>query len=67
MGEDGVDDMEYAAVNKAVAKATMNDKERGERFCGTRVQVGYYNVNSNGDLSCPNCRERERRRIAPVP
>ena len=28
-------------------------------FCGTRVQVGYYNGNPNGDLSCPNCRERE--------
>ena len=28
-------------------------------FCGTRVQVGYYNGNPNGDLSCPNCGERE--------
>ena len=26
-------------------------------FRGTRVQVGYYNGNPNGDVSCPNCGE----------
>ena len=29
-------------------------------FCGTRVQVGYYNGNPNCDVSCPNCGEREQ-------
>ena len=28
-------------------------------FCGTIFQVGYYNGNPNGDLSCPNCGEGE--------
>ena len=57
------DEMDWNRLHRALGNKPEGYKtwlaKQYTDFCGTRVQVGYYNGNPNGDASCPNCGERE--------
>ena len=57
------DEVDWKALDKTLRGKNQGFKiwlaKQHSGFCGTRVQVGYYSGETDPDVKCPNCGERE--------
>ena len=57
------DEVDWRSLEKTLKKKNQGFKfwlaKQHSGFCGTKVQVGYYSGESEPDVKCPNCGERE--------
>ena len=57
------DEVDWKALDNTLRRKNQGFKfwlaKQHSGFCGTRVQVGYYSGESDIDVKCPNCGERE--------